>query len=169
MIVVPISFGYEKCPSCEMVLYGFSPAFGNSIGSPLLFCRKCKKECISYQKREWLFFSIYNKLLHLCNVVLFSIGLGVFSSGIGLIIADKIRDNISFRILLYIFISTTAFYLFISLFSIIRSVRRTRDADYIFRLHRANALRTDRISIVGVLGLCFIAVALMAMMIAHHL
>ena len=157
-MLVPISYGFEKCPTCKNILHGYSPPFGNVVGSPLLLCKRCNKECISYQKVEWLFLSTYHKVLYLCNVVLFSICIGCVSIGVGLFASEVFHWNISVLPLASFFVAAVVAVLLTAITSIYCSIRRTRNAEYIYRLHRANALHPSRMSLVGVVGLSLIAI-----------
>lgn len=161
MIIVPISIGYEKCPNCGKILNGYSPISGNTVGSPFLFCKRCKIECISTQRREWLHFSLLNKTLYLCNVIFFSIIFGLCSSGFGVFIVGKLDFDVPFSIFIAACILTTITYMFIPIFIIVRSIWRMDDVDYIFRLHQSNAYRIEKVSLMGILGLSIIALTIM--------
>lgn len=161
MIFVPISTGYEKCPNCGKILNGYSPILGNTVGSPFLFCKRCKIECISTQRREWLHFSPLNKTLYLCNIIFFSTIYGLCSGAFGVFIVGKLGFDISFSIFIAACISITIIYMFVPIFIIIRSLWRMDDADYIFRLHQSNVHRIEKVSLVGILCLSIIALTMM--------
>lgn len=155
---IPIEIGFEKCPSCGRVLRQFNPSIGNSVGTPLLRCEACNKEWVSGQNVEWLFLNSYNKALHICNIIVFSIGLSLLLIGFVWAVAALYEWSFSFK--LAVAFGLVGFVAFCACYSmaIFSSMRRTREADYIHRLHRANVFREYRISPIGLIILCSLPV-----------
>jgi len=103
-----------------------------------------------------VFLSWWHKILYVCNVVLFGIGFGCFCAGVCGWVAASVHADLSIRSIGIVFGAATFAFVLAKGSLVFSSICRTRDADYIHRLHQARAGYAVRVSAVGVIGLSLI-------------